>query len=480
MPLPGAELNIRAAAGGAGDPSDTGPAFMLGQTPRGPLIGEVGSYRQFVAQYGDAPANGVLHQAVEAAFAAGLSRLFVLRVLGADASAASLVLTGAPSGTALTVTAASLGAWGNSLKVEITEPSTGKRRLLVTLSGVLVEQSPIVSTRQALLDWAALSAEYITLTAGATDSLPVVTASTSLAGGDDDAAAIDTAAYESALERITREHPVGQILAPGVVDEEVQLALLAKAKDSKDERFAVLDCDPTHTVDQKIAAAGVLRASGNGAAGTLIAQRVRVPAPGGGIRWVPGSAIYAGRAAATDAEVGPGQVPAGQGYGEAAGVMLDVEQSYTDAEREALNEAGVIVFARIGGAPRIYGGRTLADPVEQEAWTWVSGWRVTMRIARRGRDILEQFVLRKRNGANTVVNDAGMALHTALEEERQAGNVFGAEPGQGFLVDTSIPRVNTEESLRAGYLRGEVQFDVPGIAERVIYNVGVSAAGTLS
>lgn len=484
MPLPGAELNVRAAAGGAGDPSDTGAAFMLGQTPRGPLIGDprtgaITSYRKLIDVAGDAPTNGVFHQAAEASFAAGLARMFLLRVVGGDAAAASLALVGTPSGTALTAKASSLGAWGNSLKVQVAEPATGQRRLLVTLSGTLVEQSPIVTTRQALLDWAELHAEYITLTAGATDSLPVVVAATSLTGGDDDTAGIDASSYEDALDRITREYPVGQIVAPGVADEAVQLALLAKAKDATDERFAVLDCDPTHDVDQIIAHAGVLRASGNGAAGTLVTPRIRVPAPGGGIRWVPGSALWAGRAAATDATAGPGQVPGGQGYGEAP-VMLDVEQTYTEAEREQLNEAGVTVIAMVNGSPRIYGGRTLADPVEQEAWTWISGWRVTMRIARRGRDILETFVLRRRDGANTVVSDAGMALHTMLEEERIAKNVFGAESGQGFVVDVSIPAVNTEESLRAGYLRGEVQFDVPGIAERVIYNVGVSAAGTLS
>lgn len=481
MPVPGAELNIRASSGGSGDPSDTGAAFVLGQTPRGPLIGEVGTYRQLVAANGDAPTNGVFHQAAEASFSAGLARMFALRVVGGDAAAATLDLVGDPSGTALTVTASSLGAWGNALKVQVDEPVADKCRLLITLAGVLVEQSPIVTTRQALLDWALLNARYIVLAAGATDSLPVAVAATSLAGGDDDTAGIDTSSYTDALGRITREYPVGQILAPGVVDEAVQLALLAKAADPKDERFAILDADPTHTVDQILAHAGVLRASGHGAAGTIVTPRIRVPSPGGGVRWVPGSALWAGRAAATDADPngGPGQVPGGAGFGESP-VMLDVEKTYTEAEREALNDAGVTVIAMVNGSPRIYGGRTLADPTAQEAWTWVSGWRVTMRIARRGRDILERFVLRRRDGKNTVVNEAGLALHTMLEEERVAGNVFGAESGEGFSVDTSIPAVNTEASLRAGYLRGEVQFDVPGIAERVIYNVGASSAGTLS
>ncbi len=482
MPLPGAELNIRASSGGSGDPSDTGAAFVLGQTPHGPLIGEVGTYRQLIAANGDAPTNGVFHQAAEAAFNAGLARMFALRILGPDAAAASLALVGTPSGTALNAAASSLGAWGNSLKVQVAEPAPGQRRILVTLAGVLVEQSPIVTTRQALLDWALLHARYIKLTAGATDSLPVVVAATSLTGGDDDAAGIDASSYTDALERITREYPVGQILAPGVTDEAVQLALLAKAADPKDERFAVLDADPTHTVDQILAHAGVLRASGHGAAGTLVTPRIRVPAQGGGIRWVPGSALWAARAAATDADPtgGPGQVPGGQKFGEAPKVMLDVERTYTEPEREALNDAGVTVIAMVNGAPRIYGGRTLADPTVQEAWTWVSGWRVTMRIARRGRGILERYVLRRRDGANTIVTDSGTDLHEMLEDERRKKNVFGAEPGEGFSVDTSIPTVNTEASLRAGWLYGDIDFEVPGISERVRFSLGASPAGTLT
>jgi hypothetical protein len=477
MPLPGAELNIRAVTGGAGDPSDTGAAFMLGQVPRGPLLFEVSSYRQLVEVGGPAPANGVLHQAAEAAFAAGLSRLFVLRVVGAAATAASLEITTAEDSPVLTATASSVGGWGNGLKVEIAEPSVGTRRLVVSLDDVVVEQSPIASTRQELLDWALLHARYVTLAPGTSDVLPPEAAATALSGGSDDAASINAAGYEAALARITRDHPVGQLLAPGVHDEDVQLALLEKAKDPTDERFAVLDCDPTHDVGQKIAAAGVLRASGNGAAGALVAQRVRVPAPGGGIRWVPGSAIYAGRVAATDAIAGPGQVPAGETFGESP-AMLDVEQTYTEIERERLNEAGITVIAPVSGAPRIYGGRTLADGQAQEAWRWVSGWRVTMRVARRGREVLERYVLKRRDGRNSILIGASMDLQTMLEQERIAGNVFGAASGDGYTVDTSIPRVNTEEGLREGYLRGEVQFDVPGVAERVVFDVGVSAAGT--
>jgi hypothetical protein len=479
MPLPGSELNVRALAGGSGDPSDTGAAFWIGRVPRGPMIGEVNTYQKLVETFGEKPTNGTFYEAAEAAFNAGLARLFVLRLVGDDAAPATATLAGTPSGTALTWTASSVGAWGNDVDIDVVDTGNSTVRIVFRLDGKILEQTPICSTRDELLSWSTTSARFGTLTPGATATLPVVAAGVSAAGGTDDAPGIDEASYAPTLERITRDHPVGQLAAPGVYHETVHLALAEKASDPADGRFAVLDADPSMTADQIEAHANVLKASGF-PFWTLCPQRIRVPAPGGGLRYVPGSAMWCARAAATDAVAGPGQAPAGEGYGEAPGVMLDVERTFTESERERLNLAGVTVFQRINGVPRIYGARSGADPTAQEAWKWVTGCRVTMRVARRGRDILESFVLRRIDGRRSALTEAGMALETMLEEERAAGNVYGEEPGQGFEVDTGYGsgRPNNQDTIREGMLNGRAGFDVPGIAERVRLDLGVSPAGT--
>jgi hypothetical protein len=472
MPLPGAEVNILDIASPAGDPADTGVTFFVGQTPRGPLgPTPIANYGDLVRIYGDKPANGVLHDAVETAFATGLARGYMCRVVSEGSDTATLALPGPTSGTSLTVSASSPGVWGNSLKVEVLSVSGGRVRLVVTLNDVLVEQSPAAATRTELLTWATDSAVYVNLAAGANVDLPVVDTAEPLAGGDDDAANVNPDAYQAALDLITPDEGTGQLTAPGISDEDVHLLLLAKASDAKCQRFAPLDTDPSWDAAATLAHAAILRASGDGEWGTTI-DRVRVPAPGGGIRFVPGSAFWCGRAAFTDATEGPGQPPMGQGFGEHP-YILDVEKTYTDDEREALNEAGHTVIARIAGSPRIYGARTLADTAVQPAYKWVGGSRSVMRYRVRAQSIMEAKVGRRIKGDRSILIDLSSELNGMSEQERVDGNLYGNTSAEAFLIDTRYPSVNTDQTLADGYLLANGEIRTAPVAERVRLNLAV-------
>lgn len=474
MPLPGQEINIQDVAGSAGTDVSTGTCFFVGQTPRGPEAPiELTSYGDLIRYAGDRPANGVLHDSVETAFATGLARGYLVRVVGTGALAATVALP-ATSGASLTVTATSRGVWGNALKVQVADAGSSRVRLVVTLSGEVVEQSPAATTRDQLLTWSTDRAQYIRLTAGATNALPTVAAALSLATGTD--GTVDQAAYDAALARITPEHGTGQLTAPGVTDEDVHLALLTKAADPACQRFAVLDADPTDTASALAAKAAVLTGDGSGAWGTIVHPRVRVPAPAGGIRWVPASAFWAGRVSYTDATEGVGQPPAGADYGEHR-YAVDVETVYSDTDRETLNEAGVIVIARINGAPRIYGARTLADYTDQPAYRWVNGTRAVIRYRALAQRILERFVLRRIKGDRSILVELSSGLNAMGEGERIAGNLYGDTAEEAYRVDTRYPSVNSQQSLADGWLKANAEIRVPPVAERVQLNLVVRSPG---
>jgi hypothetical protein len=485
VPLPGAELNILDVAEAAGVTSDTGVAFVIGQTPRGPLTPTlVESYGALLRSHGARPANGVLHDAVETMFQTGLARAYVVRVVGPAATTASKALVGTPSGTAVTFTASSPGAWGNSVKVEVVDAGSARIRIVVTLDDEIVGQSPAFATRSELLAWWAdvpldgpVSGvrQYGTLTAGATDSLPVVAAASAAAGGADDAANVDADAYSTALDRITAEYGTGQLVAPGNGDDDVHLAMLEKASDTRCQRIAVLDVDPTWNAAQILSHDAVLREAGNGQWGFTVGPRVRVPSPGGGIRWVPASAFWSGRAAYTDATEGVGQPPMGANYGESSYVM-DVEATYTDDEREALNEAGHIVVARVNRRPRIYGARTLADTFAHPAYKWVNGTRVVMRWRALAQVVLEAYVGRRVKGDKGILVDLSSGLNAVSERERIDGNLYGDTAAEAFLIDTRFPSINSEQSLGEGWLKAYAEIKTPPVAERVQLNLAVRAS----
>lgn len=477
MPVPGVEINVLDTAAPAGVLSDTGVAYFIGQTPRGALgPTAIQSYGELLRRNGDRTASGVLHDAVESAFSTGLARGYVLRIVGDNALAATRALVGPTSGTSLTVTASSPGDWGDNLSVAVIDAGSSRVRIVVRENDEIVEQSPAAVNRDALLTWSANSARYVKLTPGANTALPAIAADADLTGGDDDADGITPASYIAALDRISAEYPTGQILAPGVSDEDVHLAILAKGADAKCQRFAPLDCDPTWTVGQIISHAQTLRDAGSGRWGTLVVPRVRVPAPGGGVRFVPASAIWAGRASYTDATEGVGQPPMGADYGEST-YMLDVERTFTDDERNELNEAGVIVIARVSGRPRIYGARTLADSTDEPAYKWVNGSRAVMRYRALATPILENYVGRRVTGDRSILIDLSNDLNGMSERERIEGNLFGETPDEAFLVNTRYGSVNTDETIAEGYLNADAEIRVPPVAERVRLNLSVRAPG---
>ena len=174
------------------------------------------------------------------------------------------------------------------------------------------------------------------------------------------AAAADEAGVEAALALFTYDLGPGQVAAPGLTSTATQDALLEHAELTK--RVALLDAPDDDDPATITAAATRLHGSPQARYAALFAPWALYPGEAIGTTVnVPYSAVQAGLIARSDAATGnPNLAAAGvNGISRAA---LGLTQTYVDADRESLNEAGVTVAIQKYGTIRTYGARSRGGP----------------------------------------------------------------------------------------------------------------------
>jgi hypothetical protein len=105
--------------------ASTSTAAFVGQAEKGSISDArlIFNFSQFQTYYGNFLSSSYLAHAVYQFFNNGGSIAYIVRVAGENTASASMVLAdraGAPQAT-LTVTAASVGAWGNDIEIEISD-----------------------------------------------------------------------------------------------------------------------------------------------------------------------------------------------------------------------------------------------------------------------------------------------------------------------------------------------------------------------
>jgi hypothetical protein len=165
--LPDVVVNVLEAPASGTLPTDTGTAFFAGVTERGPIDGPrlTRSLSDFSTIFGARLTSSVLSDAVETYFAEGGTLLWVSRVFGAGAVAASRNFLDGSSAISLVISAGDLGSsdpgtWGNSLSAAIVTV-TGGFRIDVYRSSVLVESSPTLVTQDDAVAWANANSRYV-------------------------------------------------------------------------------------------------------------------------------------------------------------------------------------------------------------------------------------------------------------------------------------------------------------------------------
>lgn len=442
---PGISVVHRSTPPPRSSPTDTGVWFVTGLTDAGPLVPTlVQSMADYERLFGLRVSYSVLYDTLDTYFREGGARVYVSRVVGPAAVVATKNLLDSGAVISLVATALGPGASGNAIKVGVRAGSAGGTFVIFVqdATNAEVETSPDLVDNQTAVNWASNSS-YIRLALGASANDPAVAAAAALATGDDDRANITDAQWQAALDRITTGYGTGQVSAPGRTSDVGHTQLLAHAAVSR--RVAILDGVDTAT-------AGTLRTSvnsaraGNQRFGGMWGPWLVVPGViAGTTRTVPPSALVAGLLARNDGVgIGPDTPAAGEN-GTAQYVIGLSQPDWSGSDRQTLNDAGFSAIRRLEGQIppiRVYGWRTLVDPVVDPDWRNFGNARLYMAIAAEGARIAEGFVFSKIDGQGKTIAAFGGALSAMLQRFWNSGDLYGLTAADAFFVDVG-PQVNT-------------------------------------
>ena len=376
MPRPGVTVELLEDAPSGQAVLNSGQSFFVGVAERGRLQAvRVGSVADYTREFGDRAGGSVLHDSVSAYFSEGGATLWVSTIAGPGALAATAQLP------PYNVAAAGTGEWGNDLTVEAVDATatggTGAVQIVVTYDGTIVERSPILipSAPEAGESW---NSDYVHLDYSTGDL--AVGGPVDLAGGVDDAT-VTAATITAALDRFTYALGPGQVAYPGATTTMAFDALLAHV--DKTRRVALLDAPDTSDPAALKALAQTVSQNPLAKYAAMFAPWAMYPGAGSTTVTVPYSPVQAGLLARSDAAT---QNPnlAAAGTNGIARSALGLSKSYSDTDRQALNEAGLTLAVQKYGTIRTYGARSLAG-AGNLTWLWFGGAREVMRRRARGR-----------------------------------------------------------------------------------------------
>lgn len=468
-PLPGVSVTSGSTAPSSAPPTDTGTWFVSGLSEKGPINEAVLilSLAQYVAVFGARGSiNQTLYDSLETFFREGGSRAYVTRVVGPTPVVAHVTLKDASVDT-LEVTALNPGEWGNNLSVVASVPSEGNFKLVVKLSGAIVQESPTLANNAEAVAWAANSSYIRLKDLGGTDP---EAATKSLASGADDRASVTEAQWLAALELFAGHLGPGQVSMPGRTTAAAQGNVLAHCESKN--RVALLDGSDTATVGTLTSQAATLRALSTARYGGLFAPWVVIP----GIaplttRTVPPCALLAGLAARSDANGGnPNEAIAGVDH--VAHYAIGVSQiPWTKAERQTLSEAGANVIRAAGGRPRPYDNLTLVNPLVDTTWLQLSNARLNMAICSRSAAVAERHLFAQLDGRGIEIGKFnGDLVGEVLLPLYEDGALYGETAEDAFVCETG-PQVNTTETIAKGELHAALAVRMSPSAEQVIIEV---------
>jgi hypothetical protein len=470
--LPGVSVLSRAQPPSRGITTDVGTWFVVGAAEKGPTTYPklIRNMTEFTLHFGSRQSYSILWDALETFFREGGSRAYVVRVAGASAVTATKTLndsqgTPAPS---LKVDAKNVGAWGNSLSVQVIAGNTGSERILVITHSTLgeVDRSPSFADQATAIAWSRASDWLnVSLPSGASTNLPAVAAASALTTGADDNSGITDQQRQDALGYFTRDLGPGQVSIPGNTTTGNRQALLTHARTYN--REALLDGTDTSSRSTLVTEAQGLQGNEYGA---LFASWILIPGlVSSTYRTVPPSALAAGLMARSDATQSP-NVPAAGDNGLARYVLGLSQVAWGDSDRELLNDNGVNAFRQIAGDVVLYGYRTLTKPGVDISWRSLANQRLRLKITREAELVAESFLFDQIDGQGRKIAEFAGALTGVLTGYYNAGSLYGETPDDAFSVDVG-ESVNTPSTLAAGELRAVLTMRMSPFAERVVIEI---------
>jgi hypothetical protein len=364
--------------------SVTEPTLISSRSRIEPLLGDEQSWspvnRTLETSFREGPTDSVPH--------------FFIRAVGPAHKSASKKLVDGETDV-LEAVAVSPGEWGNDIDVAIVAGVTpGTFRVTVSYKDVLKEKSPELVDVDAAVAWAADSSSYVTLKAlGATD--PDVQ-SVALSGGDDDRESVTATVIAEAVARFKEDLGFGPVAAPGYTDEAVHEVIMAHC--AATNRLPILDGVDSADEEDLIGDAGARRALEGHKQTAIFTPWDVIPGPSGTTITVPPCGRQLGAIARVARASGNPNLPAAGPERGRAQYVIGLSQSYDEAQREALNDAGVNVSVMEGRRPTTSGWRTLADPVKEKAWLPLSNARLALWMAAKARKTLKRYLFDQLDG----------------------------------------------------------------------------------
>jgi hypothetical protein len=277
------------------------------------------------------------------------------------------------------------------------------------------------------------------------------------------------AGIAKALAALNADYGPGQVFLADLTkaaDPANQSALTAHA--AATNRVALLSCaDGDATV---LGAAGVaLQTDANGRYGALFAPSAVVPGMlAGTTRTVPYAAVEAGIIARNDAVYNP-NVPAAGVLGQTV-YAIDLNGRYSDADYQTLNESGVNMARLVYGGVRTYGYRSLVDPDATPGWLDFGNARLNMGIVAQAENIGQTYVFSQIDGRGHTLSRFGGDLSAMLSTYYDQDALFGTTPADAYYVDVGSS-VNTPETIANGELHAVLGVRMSPFAEWVIIEI---------
>lgn len=444
--------------------------------PESPVL--ISSWFEFVRRFGGYDSAFPATFGIGQFFRNGGTSLFVRRVLGADAAAASTSIPAATTGTIGSVTAKNKGLDGNRLRVQFTEgvsvagvPSYNLDVYVETGADVgtsddeLVERYPnIILTDAASNDFVSTvvneESAYITVTIQNANTLAPGAGVLPLVSGSNGNKALP-GEFVAALEDFESLTSPLVLFAPEII-KDLGLSDGAAVHDAlvswvgEYDGFAVIDTPPALTVP---AAKSYATGRGSSANSAVYYPNVFIPDPLGrnasSRRLVGPAGAVAGLYLATDLQFGPFKSPAG--LRSALGGAIAIERRFTNAELDEIN-GGSFPLNAIRDIPGagvvVMGGRTLKQ--DGTANRYVSTRRSLLFIRNRLQEIA-QFALFEANDER-LWGRLRTSLGVFLNEYRNQGGLAGVLPDDAFFV-----KCDSETNSSVSIANGEVNIQV-GVA----------------
>lgn len=471
---PGKIITLKQAPPSRSAPTDSGVAFMVGLTSQGPVNRPqlLHNMNEWLTYFGVRTALGAaLYDSAETYFREGGNQLYVMRVVGPNPVTATLILKDTAAANAVTLSAENPGAWGLALKIQViagVAPSSSKIQVWDTTGTILLDQSPDLLTHADAVNWSTTSL-YVNIVDLGT-GLPQlgVLAQTALTGSatGDEANAVD-AQYLNALNFIDSSYGPGQVMIPGRTTDPAHTQLIAHA--AAMNRVALLDIADSSTTSSLLTSAATITALGTGKYGAAFAPWITIPGlTPNTIRTIPPSGFVAALMARNDQSNSPA-VPAAGNNGQAQ-FVLGVTNVYTDANRDILNTGCVNVIRAMLGGVRLYGYRSLADPVGDPYNVQFNQSRLLMEIVAQIGIIMENHLFRLMDGRGLEFSALAGDISALLIGYFNDNSLYGDVPTDAYSIDTSS-NVNTPTTIQNGELHAQVGLRMSPFAELVYVDI---------